>query len=189
MTTVFSRLALCLAMTPLLAGCGETNARYLLDAPSPAQRVGVRVSTIEVRDVQLPDYASASEIVVQDEAGALLPLSSAIWADDPVRGISLALARNLDAASSATAMTEPWPLAEPPDARVDVRVERMVAQFDGQFRLSGQYAISSPDRVVRERIERFEILRPMADQTPTSVAAATSGALLTLSEQIASRLR
>lgn len=187
--TVVNRLVMCLAIAPLLGGCGENAARYLLDAPSPAQKVGVRVKTIEVRDVALPDYASASEIMVQDEAGALHPLPQAIWADDPVRGISLLLARNLDAASTATAMTEPWPLDQPPDARVDVRVERMVAQFDGQFRLSGQYAISSPDLIVRERIERFDILRPMGDQSPAAVASATSSALLALSEQIAAKLR
>ncbi|MEP3329429.1 PqiC family protein [Sedimentitalea sp.] len=187
--TVVSRLVFCLAMTPLLGGCGESAARYLLDAPLPAQKVGVRVRTIEIRDVALPDYASASEIMAQDEAGALLPVPNAVWADDPVRGISLALARNLDAASTATAMTEPWPLDQPPDVRVDVRVERMVSQFDGQFRLSGQYAIASRDLIVRERIERFDILRPMADQSPAAVAAATSAAVLTLSEQIAANLR
>lgn len=187
--TVVSRLVLCVAIAPLLGACGDSAARYLLDAPSPAQKVGVRVRTIEVRDVTLPDYASASEMMVQDEEGALRPVPGAVWANDPVRGLSLALARNLDAASTATAMTEPWPLDQPADARVDVRVERMVAQIDGQFRLVGQYAIASPDQIVRERIERFDILRPMADQSPAAVARATSAALLVLSEQIAARLR
>lgn len=187
--TVFSRLVLCIATTLLVGACGGNDARYLLDSPTPAQKVGVRVRTVEIRDVALPDYAAASEIMVQDEAGALHRVPKAIWADDPVRGVSLALARNLEAASTATAMTEPWPLERPADARVDVRVEQMVAQADGQFRLSGQYAIASPDRIVRERIRRFDILRPMADQSPASVAQATSATLLGLSEQIAAQLR
>ncbi len=187
--TLVPRLVLCLAIAPLLTACGESASRYLLDVPPPAQKVGVRVRTIEVRDVALPDYASASEIMAQDEAGALHPVPKAIWADDPVRGISLALARNLDVVSTTTAITEPWPLDQLPDARVDVRVERMVAQSDGQFRMSGQFAIASPNLIVRERIERFDILRPMADQSPAAVAQATSAALLTLSEQIAAKLR
>jgi uncharacterized protein len=186
----FSRLGPCLSIVALLvAGCGAPSARYLLDGPAPASRLGVRVATIEVRDVMLPDYAAASEIMVQDETGALLPVSNAIWADDPVRGVSQVLARNLDAGTTAVAMTEPWPLDEPAHARLDVRIEAMVAQNDGQFRLSGRYAIASPDRIVRERIERFDILRPIADQTPMAVSQATSAALLALSEQIAGRLR
>lgn len=187
---MFSRLGPCLSIVALLAGgCGDPAARYLLDGPVPAQRSGVRVSTIEVRDVALPDYAAASEIMVQDETGALRPVPKAIWADDPVRGLSQALARNLDAGTTATAMTEPWPLDEPANVRLDVRIDAMVAQNNGQFRLSGRYAIASQDRIVRERIERFDILRPMADQTPMAVTQATGAALLALSEQIAGHLR
>lgn len=187
---MFSRLGPCLSMVALLmAGCGAPSARYLLDGPVPEQRVGVRVATIEVRDVALPDYAAASEILVQDESGALLPVSNAIWADDPVRGVSQTLARNLDAGTTAVAMTEPWPLDDPANAKLDIRIDTMVAQNNGQFRLSGRYAIASQDRIIRERIERFDILQPLADQTPASVAQATSAALKTLSEQIAGQLR
>ena len=168
--TVLSR-TLALALLPLLAACGDSNARYLVDAPVPAQQQRVRVSTVEMREVTLP------------------PVRNAIWAEDPTRGVTLALARNLDAAASATVMAEPWTLERRPDVQVDVRIERMVAQNDGQYRLAGQYAIASPDLVIRESVGRFDISQPLADTDPASVARATGAALMTLSQQIAGRLR
>ena len=65
----------------------------------------------------------------------------------------------------------------------------MVAQADGQFRLAGQYSIASPDYVVRESINRFDILRPMRDTTPGAVAEASGAAVLALSDLIVARLR
>ena len=186
--TVLSR-TLALALLPLLAACGDSNARYLVDAPVPAQQQRVRVSTVEMREVTLPAYAAASEILVQQADGALRPVRNAIWAEDPTRGVTLALARNLDAAASATVMAEPWTLERRPDVQVDVRIERMVAQNDGLYRLAGQYAIASPDLVIRESVGRFDISQPLADTDPASVARATGAALMTLSQQIAGRLR
>lgn len=188
MTALF-RACLFAALPLSLVACGETAGRYMLDAPATQQRTRVPVSRIEVRDVTLPDYASASEIMLQSEDGALFPLKGAIWADDPMRAVTLALARNLDTVTTATVAGEPWPLDAYPDVRIDTRIERMVARADGQFELSGQYSIAAPDQAVRESINRFQILQPLSGNTPVAVAQATSAALLTLSQQIAARLR
>ena len=181
--------ALMLLPVLAIAGCGDNDARYLLTTPAPQQQARVPLSTIEVREVMLPAYASAAEIMLQDADGSLRPMARSVWADDPVRALTLALACNLDAASTATAMSEPWPLERPADVRIDVRIEHMVAQADGQFRLAGQYSIASPDYVVRESINRFDILRPMRDTTPGAVAEASGAAVLALSDLIVARLR
>jgi len=178
-----------LLMLASLAACGGNAARYLVDTPAPAQQVRVRVATVEVRDVTLPAYAAASEIMVQQPDGSLRPVSRSIWADDPVHAVTASVARGIAAGSTATAMSEPWPLDEPAQVRTEIRIERMVAQSDGQFRLAGQFSIASPDRIVRESIDRFDILRPMADDSAASVADATGAALLALSQQIVARLR
>lgn len=187
--TAFFRACLIMALPLSLTACGGNSARYLLDAPSAEQRARVAVSTIEIREVTLPAYAGASEILLQGADGSLRPAAGAVWADDPVRALTLALARNLDDGTTATAAAEPWPLEEPADVRVEVRIERMVAQSDGQFRMTGQYAIAAPERAVRESINRFDILQPVTDATPGAVAQATGAAMLTLSRQIATRLR
>lgn len=186
--TRFRKSLVSLAAIAVLAGCGATSGRYLIDTPAPTQQVRVPLSTIEVRDVTLPDYVSSAEIMVQSEDGALRPVANAIWADNPVRGFTLMLARNLDTGSNAAAMTEPWPLTEPPHARVEVRVEQMVAQIDGTFRLTGQFAIGSPDLVVRERISRFDIIQPISGTGAGAIADATGRALQTLSMQILRRM-
>ncbi|MBV7410402.1 membrane integrity-associated transporter subunit PqiC [Maritimibacter sp. DP1N21-5] len=170
----------------LLAACGGTDARFLVD-PSPAaaeSRIGIGVGTLEVRDVSLPAYAEESEILVEDSTGALAPIKNAVWADDPVRAMTMALADTMDRQSSATVAAEPWPLETEAQAAVHVRVSEMAARADGMFHLTGQFAISSYDRVVRERIERFDITVPLADTTPGAVARATSAATGQLAGQI-----
>ncbi len=170
------------------AGCGDNSPRYLLDMPEPSERVSVRVSSIEVREVTLPAYAAASEIVLLQDDGAVRPVPKAVWADDPVRSVTQSLARNLDSATTATAAAEPWPLDAPAQVRIDVRIDRMVARPDGKFQMVGQYSVAAPYGAVRETINRFDIQQPMADQTPGAIAQANSDALLTLAEQIAKTL-
>jgi uncharacterized lipoprotein YmbA len=180
---------LTLTLPIALAACGDNAARYLLDPANPQTRIAVRVSSIELRDVSLPSYAAGSDVVVQQADGSLRPAGKAVWADDPVRAVTRSLAENLDVITTASVAAEPWPLEQPADIRVEVRIDRMVARSDGQFQLTGQYAIAALGRSVRESINRFDIARPLEDTTPDAVARATSGALTDLSVQIANRLK
>jgi uncharacterized protein len=174
-----------------LASCGDTNARFPIqsDATPSATKARVAVRTLVVRDVSLPAYAAASEIVVEQDGGALFVVPKSIWADDPVRGVTSALARSLDLRSTASVAAEPWPLIEPADAQLEVRIERMIAKTDGTFELSGQFAIASPDGAVRETIERFAVAAPMVDSSPAAVAQATGVAIDALSDIILKKLR
>lgn len=174
----------------LAAGCGSgKEARFLIDPPAATAEIPVRVSTIELREVSLPAYAAAVEMAQQEDTGALRNLPDTLWADDPVRGVTIALARALDQATSATATAEPWPLDEPAQARVEVRVERMFAGTDGQFRFGGQFAIASPDGIIRERVRRFDIALPIATEGPAGIADASGQAIGSLASEIASELR
>lgn len=188
MTLRIAALTLVAALT--LISCGDTNARFPIatDIAATAPKVRVAVRTIEVRDVSLPAYAAASEIVVEQEGGALFVVPKAIWADDPVRGVTGALSRSLDLRSTASVASEPWPLAEPADARLEVRIDRMVAKADGMFELSGQFAIAAPDGAIRESVERFDVSAPMADSTPAAVAQATGVAIDALVDVIIKKL-
>ncbi|QCO57209.1 membrane integrity-associated transporter subunit PqiC (plasmid) [Pseudorhodobacter turbinis] len=180
--------AITLATALPLFACGDTNARFPIAAPTETSQTRVAVRSIEVREVSLPAYAAASEIVVEQEDGALTVVSKAIWADDPVRGVTGALARSLDLRSTANVAAEPWPLADAADARLEVRIDRMIAKMDGQFELSGQFAIAAPRGAIRETIQRFTVTAPMTDNSPAAVAQATGVAIDNLAAVIIKKL-
>lgn len=169
-------------------GCADDSARFLIDPPAAAAELRARVASVEMRNVSLPGYASALEIAQQEPGGALRNVPKSVWADDPVRGVTMALARSLDEASTATVAAEPWPLDEPAQAQVDVRVERMLARADGVFAFAGQYAVASRDGVIRERLQRFDITVPMTGADPAAIAAASGKAISELAVLIARTL-
>ena len=184
-------LALVLALP--LGACG-VDARYLIaqgpaETGQPAAKARVRVRTIEVRDVSLPSYASATDIVVEQKDGALKPIGNAVWADDPVRGVTSALARAIGARSTATVAAEPWPLLDPADVQLEVRVDRMIARADGGFELTGQYAIAAPSGALREQVRRFAIRTPLQGTAPMAVAQATGLAIDQLAAKVVASLR
>ncbi len=173
-----------------LAACGESDpARYLIDRPQPDTQVRLEVSTVELRDVVMPGHASGTDVLVQTETGALVPVGDAIWADDPVRAVTAQLAETMDVGTSATVAAEPWPLFDRSQAQVEVRLSRMIARNDGMFELAGQVAIASADRVVRERIERFFIEVPLGGATADAISTASGVALNQLATQILGYLR
>jgi uncharacterized lipoprotein YmbA len=173
-----------------LAACGGEGPRDAMD-PAPLTEGAVkrlRVSTLEVRDVSLPAYAEDSQILLEGKGGALTPVKNAVWADEPVRSTTILLADRLGRASTATVAAEPWPLETPAQAAVHVRVSEMVARETGQFSLRGQFAVSSYDRVIPERIRRFDILVPLADTSPAGIARASGVALGELADTILAEL-
>jgi uncharacterized protein len=183
-----------LALVALVSACADSNARFPIAAEVAAPAAAVTqmrlaVSTIEVQDVSLPAYAAASEIVIEQADGSLRVVPKAIWADDPVRGVTNALSRSLDLRSTATVVAEPWPLAEPAAVKLEVRIDQMVASVGGNFTLSGQYAIAAPEGAIRERVKRFSVSTPMTDDSAASVAKATGVAIDNLATEILTQLR
>ena len=171
-------------LVALLAGCGAGNdARYLIDPPAAGARVSVRVGSIEVRDVSLPSYAAAVDIARQEPDGALRNVAGTLWADDPVRGITGALARSLDQATTASVAAEPWPLEGFPEVELTVRVEHMFAREDGSITLVGYYAIRREHG--RSLIRQFDITRPAATEAPDELALVYEAAWSDLAERIA----
>ncbi|GAB5430969.1 MAG: ABC-type transport auxiliary lipoprotein family protein [Epibacterium sp.] len=180
------KLVLSLCVAGALAACSSANDPRYLIAATPAERVkNLSTRTVEVQLVSLPSYASASDIVSEGDGGALYSQERAQWADDPARGMSVAIARGLSDRTGAAVAVEPWPLNTPADARLDVRIDQSYARADGLFELSGQYAVSSPDGRVREFVKRFHIETPVTEPGPAAAARALSAALAELSRQVA----
>lgn len=113
-----SLLALPVLAALALTGCSnpEATARYTLTPVAVAQSLPNRLGSAELREVSLPQYAAGQEIAWQSADGALRSSPDNIWADDPPRAMTLALARQISALSGATVIAEPWPLSSPRSA-------------------------------------------------------------------------
>ncbi len=179
-----TRLCATLVICSALAGCGATT-QYLIDPPPTTTRLPDRLGRIVVRDVDLPQYASAAEITTQGADGALHAERKQLWAQNPGHAITLALADQIQATSGATAVAEPWPLSSGPDRKLEVRIERLLAGPDGQFRLTGQYFIAPVAGAGRDIARRFAISVPITQTGPAGVAEAQSRAIQALAIQIA----
>ena len=179
--------ALPLALIAGLAACSDPEkvGRFLIDPPTPAKRVANRLGTAELKDVSLPEYASGQEIAWQTPDGAVRSNPENLWGDNPQRAFTLTLARAISDASGATVIGEPWPLAEPPARRLEVRVEKALAQADGVYRLAGRYFVSDAGYGGSSQARSFDIAVPLADQDAGSIARAQSQAISQLAAQIA----
>jgi uncharacterized lipoprotein YmbA len=185
-----TRSTLFLLAALLVAGCEAADQpRYLIDPAPPAQKLWVAAATIEVREVSLPAYASDPEILAEAEDGALYAMDGSLWADDPVQGVTSALVGVLSRNTTATVAAEPWPLTEPAQVRLEVRVTEAYARADGVYVLSGQFAVASPDEVVRELVRGFEIRAPIPGEGSGAIASAQSAAITELGSMVASALR
>ena len=172
----------------LLGACsnGEKTARYLIDPPLSGERVPDRLGTAELKDVSLPEYASGDEVSWQSDDGAVRSNTKQVWADSPQRAFTQTLARTISDLSGATVIAEPWPLAEPPRRKIEVRVEKALAQADGVYRLSGRYFEADDAAGGANQARSFDISVPLAaDAGPEAIARAQSQAIAQLARQIA----
>lgn len=176
------------ALVAALAACGANSDMYLISSTVPQTKARVSTRSIEVKEVTLPAYAAGSEMVYQTSEGALKTAKGVLWAEEPRAAVTRIIAEQLDAGTTAQVAAEPWPLLDSPNTTLDLRIDRMVARADGQFELSGQYAISSFSGG-RDTLRRFTILQPILDTAPATIAAATGAALAQLATEISQTLR
>jgi len=174
-----------IAALGLLAACGAPPERFAAPLAPPGARVPVAVGTLEVRMVSLPSYARDEEIWIETAAGTLTADARRLWADDPARGLTQDLARQLAAMTGARVAAEPWPFADLPAARLELRLDTFVAGADGRFRIGGQYFLAS-ESGTRDRTGPFEISAPIAPESGVpGIAAARAQATRDLARFLA----
>ena len=176
-----------LAALAAIAACSspEDTGRFLVSAPPVERGLPNRIGRAELREVDLPGYASSQEIGWQTPDGAVRSNPRNVWADDPQRAVTQLIARQISLASGATVIPDPWPLAESPDRRIEVRVTEMLARADGRFALTGSYYVSPVAGAGGDLVRLFAITVPVQGEGPGAIAAAQSAALQQLALQIA----
>lgn len=184
-------MRLAIAASLLLAACSSTpEVRVAADAPTSTMKDRSVARSVQVQTVDLPEYAEAEDVAIQQPDGTILLMDNTLWADSPSRALTASLVRNLMTITGATVAAEPWPLREYPEAELTVRVEKMVVQSTGSLTLTGQYIISNEERENLSRDRLFSIEVPVAltqegAVTPTAVAHAHGLAWVRLAEKIA----
>ena len=176
-----------LSLVALLAGCAGDPA--LIEAPAPvasAETVRIAYDTVALRDVSLPRYATSDEIVVGGETGALESTEGVLWADDPVRAVTLGLTRALHEITGARVASEPWPFLEEAQVPVDVRTEEFLPSAAGIFEARGLYYVAPVERLGAAHAHSFDIALPFDPESGVAgMAAARSQVLAALARQIA----
>lgn len=171
-----------------LAGCSGTQTRIATPAVTSDLRVNALVGSVLVQTVSLPAYAAAEELAVETAPGVITSTGELLWADDPERAVTLRLSGHLNEILNATVSPDPWPFPGLPDVGVDVRVSDMLARADGSYLLAGTFFVGGDGIDFRQSSDAFNIVIPLADAEPGTVATAQAQAILDLAEAIARRL-
>lgn len=185
--TLRPALILPLAALAALAACSDPlkTERFQIAPPPAARSLPDRIGSAVLRDVSLPQYASDQEIAFQTEDGAVRSDPKKLWADNPQRAITLALASQISDVSGAQVIAEPWPLSEPASRAIEVRVERLLATAQGTMRMTGRYYVSAQSGTGADIVRSFDIEVPVAASGQGAIAAAESAAVAALAKQIA----
>jgi uncharacterized lipoprotein YmbA len=174
-----------LAMIAALAACsGPPEQRYAVPTLAAGEHVRIPYRSVVVRDVSLPDYASTQEVFTRQADGALMGDGGKLWADTPMRSITLELARYLTLVTGAEVASEPWPFPGGPEAGVEVRIEQIYADANGTFVMSGQYFAASESGRARSKL--FSLSVPIeGERTITDIANARARVVRDLARLIA----
>ncbi|MEM9431321.1 MAG: PqiC family protein [Pseudomonadota bacterium] len=184
------RRPLVLGLVALAACSNDANIeRYPIPLLSTENRIEIAADTVEVRLVSLPLYAESEEVPLLGGDGALRTSADVLWADEPDRALSQALARNLTEITSAVVAVEPWPLEGFPETRIEVRVDALIAPPGGILRFAGAWYAASPGTPGQDRSARFQFSQPLAGDGVPALAEAYAEVTLDLARTIAEGLR
>lgn len=180
---------LTLAALGLVAACGSTVTRLNMPAVEPTASLRADVGSVMIRTVSLPTYAATEEISIETAPGVITSDGDLLSADDPSRGVTLALTQGVGEILDANVGPDPWPFAGLPDVAVDVRVSDMLGSaVTGNFRLAGQYYVGGDGIDYPDRTRSFAFNVPMATPDIPGAVAAQGTAVAQLAEDIARSL-
>jgi len=180
--------ALVLAPFLLTVGCGGTPARLAVSPETSELRLRPSARSIVVGDVDLPEYADASEVVRETPEGLIETVGDIIWADAPADALSNALVRNLSEITGASVASAPWPLDGFTDAELTVRVARMLGRVHNHLPTTGHVAVRRENGPWAERLRSFDIRVPVVGEGLLALADAHAVAWRQLAEEIAPNL-
>ena len=177
-----------LALLWPLAACSANPNLYLLEGAPVVNQLRTFAKLIEVRQVDLPQYVQASEMLLRGEDGVVRTQQNDLWADAPDRALTEVLARALDDRLSADVAGDPWPFDVPADLRLTVKVQQMIGTAGQGLRFSGQYFLGATSISDLTIANRFDFSIHLTDGSLQVLSFAHTQAISGLADQIAMRI-
>lgn len=178
-----SRRAALLALAALPAACSSPNPTLYVLAPIPGTTHAGAPKVIALRAISIAHYLERSQIVRSSESYRIDVLSNEWWGEplDTMMGRILVQELNQRLPGS-TVYADSGAISTPPDATVEINLQRLDLDRQGALLLVAQVAVDG-----RELASRGVSLTVQpADPTTRALVAAMSEALARLADTIAS---
>jgi uncharacterized lipoprotein YmbA len=168
-TLLVSRRWALLALAAVPVACSSPNPTLYVLAPVVGPTRSGAPRTIALRAIAIAHYLERSQIVRSSEGYRMDMLSNEWWGEPLDTMISRILVQELNQRlPGSTVYSDNGAISTPPDATVEINLQRFDLDSQGALLLSAQVAVDG--RVSASRGVSFTI-RPAASTTPALVAA------------------
>lgn len=180
-----SRRFALLALAALPSACASPNPTLYVLASVPGATLSGAPRIVQLRAIGIPHYLERSQIVRSSEGYRMDVLSNEWWGEplDAMMGRILVEELNQRLPGS-TVYGDAGAISTPPDATVEINLQRFDLDRDGAVLLAAQIAVDG--RRIASRGVRFTV-RP-ADTTTGALVAAMSAATGQLADTVAGML-
>jgi len=177
-----ARRAAVVALAVLPAACASPNPTLYVLRPLPGAVHTGAPRAVELRTIALPRYLERSQIVRSSEGYRMDVLSNEWWGEplDSMMGRILVLELN-QRLPGCMIYGDSGAISAPPDATVEINIQRFDLDSDGAVLLSAQIAVVGRASTVRG----VSLTVPPTDGTTPALVAAMSTATAQLADTIA----
>jgi hypothetical protein len=169
-----------------VAGCSSPDPKIFTLDPVAGPMLTVPSLTVEVRRPGLAGYLDRSSIVVQNTGYRLVTDSATRWAEPLGDMIGRVLAQDLaQRMQGSSVFAEGGAISAVADVRVEFDVQRYDRAGDGIVRLEGELAIDQGSGHRRVSARPIALQAPASGADAASLAAAMSGLLGMVADQVA----
>jgi uncharacterized lipoprotein YmbA len=182
------RLTVALCATLLAASCASPDPKLYTIAPVPGSELSGGPKVIAVHGVGVAQYLQRSPIV-QSSADYRVVLRANSWWGEPVDAmLGRVLAEDLTQRLPQSTIYAPGsPVAASPDATVELEVQRLDLDGDGNLILIAQGSVTFKNRASPDT-RRFRIAQPPPSPAVEGQVAATSTVLAQVADRLATVL-
>jgi uncharacterized protein len=180
-----SRRSALVALAALPASCGSPNPTLYVLAMMPGSARSGAPRIIQLRALSVPHYLERSQIVRSSEGYRMDVLSNQWWGEPLDSMITRILVQELNQRlPGSTVYGDNGAISTPPDATVEINLQRFDLDHDGAVLLAAQVAVEGKRPATRS----VALTLPPVDATTHALVGAMSAAVAQLADTIAALL-